>query len=58
MKKSILKTKLVLHTETIKALTGKDLVRVAGAGQEANNNDGATHLIGTCPAAAVVPGPA
>jgi hypothetical protein len=45
MKKSTVKTKLVLHTETTRVLRDKDLSGL-GAGQ-GGNNDG-THQAGTC----------
>jgi hypothetical protein len=44
MKKTILKTKLVLHTETVRALADKDLARVRGQGA----NDEVTHVATGC----------
>lgn len=53
MKKTIVKAKLVLRKESIKALSDKDITRV-GAGQGANLD--VTHPNGGCPDAAVIPG--
>jgi hypothetical protein len=54
MKKTPLKTKLVLHAQTIMVLVDKDLVRVAAGQTNGANADGDTKGPFTCPAAPVI----